>query len=58
MARKTPNTRNYRAPDRIPEREQQWKTIEKALSSPIVPPGEDQATRRSENVSGRRRNPR
>jgi len=53
MARK-PNTRNYRPPDRIPEREQQWKTIEKALSSPIEPPGKSQAR----NVSGRRRNPR
>jgi hypothetical protein len=52
MAKKTrtPNTRDHRAPDRIPEREQQWKTIEKAVSAPIVPPGV--------NVSGRRRNPR
>jgi hypothetical protein len=58
MGKRTPNTRNYRPPDRIPEREQQWRTIEKAISSPIVPPGGDQSTRRHENVIGRRRNPR
>ena len=52
MAKKTrtANAHNYRPPDRIPEREQQWKTIEKAMSAPIVPPGA--------NVMGRRRNPR
>lgn len=58
MGKRTPNTRNYRPPDRIPEREQQWKTIEKAMSAPVVPPGQDQATRTRENLTGRRRNPR
>jgi len=54
MAKKTrtANAYNYRPPDRIPEREQQWKTVEKAMSSA---PGEKQST---VNVSGRRRNPR
>lgn len=51
---RTPNTHNYRAPDRMPEREQQWQKIQKAMSAPIEPPGKSQAR----NVNGRRRNPR